>query len=159
MRLYTVTFAAATLPATNPIDVFAITPAAQKPVAFVGLTIDNVGIGADAGDAQEELLSVAVIRGFTSVGSGGATPTPAPVQTADVAAGFTAHTNDTTVATTGTSVNVIEIGWNVRVPLREFWPIELCPTASVTNTTMLVRIQAGGADTISYNGTLWVAEL
>lgn len=158
-RLYAVTFTAATLPATNALDVFEISPADDKPVRFAGLTLDNVGVAADAGDAQEELLSVAVIRGYTSSGSGGSTPTPVPLDPNSAAAAFTAETNNTTVANTGTTTTPAAFGWNVRVPLREFWPEELQPQASQANTTMVVRIAAGGADTISFNGTLYVVEL
>lgn len=158
MRVYTVPLAAATLPATNAFDLFELTPADDKPIALLGLTIDNVGIAADAGDAQEELLAVNIYRGFTTSGSGGSSPTIYPVQTADASAGFTAEAANTTVATTS-GVIIIPLGWNVRVPMREFWPIELCPTASQANTTLVVRIAAGGADAITINACAWVAEL
>lgn len=159
MRIYTVTFAAGTIPATNALDLFEVTPADDKPVALLGLLLDNVGVSADAGDAQEELLGLTVVRGYTASGSGGSAPTPAPLNPADTAAGFTAETLNTTVATTGTAVTLAAFGWNVRVPCREFWPQELWPVAGQGNTTIIVRLAAGGADTISANGTLYVAEL
>lgn len=159
MRVYAVTFAAGTIPATNALDLFELTPATNKPIALLGLTLDNVGVAADAGDAQEELLGLTVVRGYTASGSGGSAPTPAPLVFNDTAAAFTAETLNTTVANTGTAVTLAAFGWNVRVPCREFWPQELWPHASAANTTIVVRLAAGGVDTISANGTLYVAEL
>ena len=159
LRTYTVTFAAGTIPATNALDLFEITPADDKPVYLLGLTLDNVGVAADAGDAQEELLGLTVVRGYTVSGSGGSAPTPAPLGSSiDTAAGFTAETLNTTVANTGSNVTLLAFGWNVRVPLREFWPQEIWPGASQANTTIVVRLAAGGGDAITANGTLYVAE-
>lgn len=158
MRVYTVPLAAATLPATNPWDVFQITPAANKPVALLGMTIDNVGIAVSAGDAHEQLLAVNIYRGFTVAGSGGSTPTIYPVQRNDAAAGFTVTAGNTTVATTSGTI-ITAIGWNDRVPLREFWPMELCVTASASDTTLVIRIAANGASSVSLNANIWVAEL
>jgi beta-lactamase superfamily II metal-dependent hydrolase len=42
--------------------------------------------------------------------------------------------------------------------MREFWPLELCANADQNNTSLVVRIAAGGADSILINGCLWVAE-
>jgi hypothetical protein len=150
MRIYTVTFSAGVIPATNSLDLFEITPASNKPVAF---------LGADAGDAQEELLGITVVRGHITSGSGGSAPTPVPLNPNSAAAGFTAETLNTTLASGGTAAVVAAFGWNIRVPLREFWPQELWPVASAANTTMVVRLATGGADTITANGTLYVAEL
>lgn len=158
LRVYTVNFVAQTIPATNALDFFEITPADDKMVRILGLSIDNVGVAADAGDAQEELLSVGIYRGYTVSGSGGAAPTPFALDRNASAAGFTAETMNTTVATTS-GVIAVAFGWNVRIPLREFWPEELQVGASQADTTLVVRLAAGGADTISANGCLWVAEI
>lgn len=157
-RVYSVIFENVAV-GTAAQDLFEITPADDKPVALLGLTLDNVGGTADAGDAQEELIRLSIIRGFTASGSGGSAPTPAPLNHIDTAAGFTAEVNNTTVATTGTSVILAAFGWNVRVPLREFWPQELWPMASQANTTILVRSGSTLADAITMSGTLFVAEL
>lgn len=161
MRVYTVPFLSQNLPATNPIDLWDIAPATNKPVALLGISLDNVGIGADAGDAQEELLPISIVRGLATVGSGGAAATPVAVQENDVAASFTARTNDTVVAVVGagSTVNLGGLGWNERVPMREFWPMELCFTCSAALTRIVVRITTAGADPLTISGTLWVAEL
>lgn len=161
MRVYTVPFLSQNLPATNPIDLWDIAPATNKPIVLLGISLDNVGIAADAGDAQEELLPIQIVRGFATVGSGGASATSMPVQENDTAASFTARTCDTTVAVVGAgATNVIGgLGWNVRVPLREFWPLELCPTCSAAQTRMVVKLTAAGGDAITISGTAWVGEL
>lgn len=158
-RLYTVSFENVAITAAQ--DLFMIAPATNKPVLLYGLTIDNVGGTADAGDAQEELLRVLIARGYATVGSGGSSFTPTPVHSvAGAAAGFTARTNDTTVAVVGggTVVNVAALGWNVRVPLREFWPEEASVGCSATDTRIVVRLVSTVNDSIAVSGTLYVCE-
>lgn len=155
-RFYTVVFENVTVSAAQ--DFFEITPADDKPIALVGLTLDNVGGTADAGDVQEELLRLLIRRGHTVSGSGGSTPTPGTIRANTAAAGFAAEVNNTTIANTGTTVDVMALGWNVRVPLREFWPEELCPTATQVNTSIVVRLLSTPADAISMSGTLYVVE-
>src|SRR4051812_49351205 len=108
-RLYTVEFNAVSVSAAQ--DLFEITPADDIPLIIHGLF---VGQYSDAGDAQAELLSWRIIRGFPSSGSGGNSATPVPVRRGDAAAGFTAEINNTTVATTGTTKNVHSDAWNVQ---------------------------------------------
>jgi hypothetical protein len=156
-RIYTVVFDNVAV-GTAAQDLFELTPADDKPVYLMGLSLDNVGGTADAGDAQEELIRITIIRGFTASGSGGSTPTPQPLNFADAAAGFAAEVNNTTVATTGTSTTLWAGGWNVRIPLREFWPEELMPQAGQGNTTIVVRSPNTLADAITCSGTLYVCE-
>jgi hypothetical protein len=80
------------------------------------------------------------------------------LRSGDAAAGFTAEVNNTTVATAGTAINLKALGWNVRVPLREFWPEELWPGVSQADTMIVVRLVVGPADAVSVSGTLYVAE-
>lgn len=157
MRIYTVPFVAVSIAAQQ--DLFEITPADDKPCAVIGLTLDNVGVAADAGDAQEELLAVNIIRGFTTSGSGGTAPTPSPTSTNDTAAGFTAEVNNTTVATTGTTVTLWPLGWNTRVPLREFLAQEFWLYVAQPSTTLVVRLASTPSDAFLASGALWVAEL
>lgn len=157
MRMYTVQFDNVSVSAAQ--DLFEITPADDKPVYIAGLTLDNVGGVNDSGDAQEELLRLAIIRGFTASGSGGSAPTPVVCLPNDTAAGFTAEVNNTTVATTGSTTQPWALGWNPRVPLREFLPMEYWIGASQANTTMVVRLVTAPADAFSCSGTLWVAEI
>jgi hypothetical protein len=142
-------------------DLFMIAPATNKPCVVLGLTIDNVGGTADAGDAQEELLRIQIARGYATVGSGGSSVTPTKLQSSVVtAAGFTARVNDTTVAVVGagTVETLPALGWNVRVGLREFWPEECCPGVSAAETRLVVRLVAAPADSLQVSGTLYVCE-
>jgi hypothetical protein len=156
-RVYTVPFENVTVSASQ--DFFEISPADDRPVALMGLTLDNVGGTSDAGDAQEEFLRLLIRRGHTTSGSGGTTPTPGALNPLDAAAGFAAEVNNTTIASVGTTVDLVPLGWNVRVPLREFWPEELWPRATQANTTIVVRMLSTPADPLSVSGCLYVVEL
>ena len=158
-RKYVVPFTAVAITAVQ--DLFDIAPATNKPCVVYGLTLDNVGGTADAGDAQEECLRVEIIRGLATVGSGGSSVTPTKVDSSAVAAaGFTARVNDTTVAVVGggTQENGPSLGWNVRVPLREFWPEEACMGCSAAETRIVVRLNLAPNDSINVSGTLYVCE-
>ena len=155
-RIYTVVFENVTVSASQ--DLFELTPADDKPILLMGLTLDNVGGTADAGDAQEEMLRLLIRRGHTVSGSGGSTPTPTPVLTGNPASGFTSEVNNTTIANTGTTKDLWAGGWNVRVPLREFWPEELMLGAAQGDTTIVVRLLSTPADALSVSGTLYVVE-
>jgi hypothetical protein len=156
-RMYTVTFENVTVSAAQ--DLFEISPADDKPVLLMGLTLDNVGGTADAGDAQEELVRLLVRRGHTVSGSAGSSFTPVALPSAaGAAAAFGAEINNTTIANTGTTKDLVAFGWNTRVPLREFWPEEIMPGASQADTTIVVRLLSTPADAFSVSGTLYVIE-
>lgn len=156
-RMYSVVFDNVSVSAAQ--DLFELTPADDKPILIHGLILSNVGGTADAGDAQEELLRLSIIRGFTTSGSGGSAPTPAPVVPNDGAAGFTAEVNNTTVANTGTTTTQYCDGWNIRIPYQQFWTPETRPMATQGNTTIVVRLVTAPADAVSCSGTLYVEEL
>jgi hypothetical protein len=152
-RVYTVVFQAVAITASQ--DLFEISPADDKPVQFLGLFLAQ---STDFGDAQDEVLRWSVIRGFTSSGSGGTAPTPRATKRSDAAAGFAAEVNNTTKATTGTTNILHADGFNVRVGCAFWWTPETTPEASQADTTMVVRLEAAPADSITFDGTLYVAE-
>lgn len=154
-RVYTVQFENVSVSAIQ--DFFEIRPASNKPVDIIGLFLSQAG-AADVGDAQEECLRIAIIRGFTSSGSGGSTPTPAPVKRTDAAAGFAAETNNTTVATTGTTVQTHSDSFNVRIGYQNWWPPGTETDCTATDTSVVVRLIAAPADAILLTGTLYVQE-
>jgi len=156
-RLYTVTFDNVSCTAAQ--DFFEFTPADDKPIELVALHLSQNGVS-DVGDAAEELLTVQVIRGYTTSGSGGSAPTPVPVKSSiDTAAGFTAEVNNTTVANTGTAVIIDERNFNVRAGMDYIWPPGMEPGASQANTTMCIRLVRAPADAITLCGTAYVREL
>lgn len=154
-RVYTVQFDNVSVSAIQ--DLFEITPADDKPVDLLAIYLSQTGV-ADVGDANEECLPFQVIRGYTTSGSGGSAPTPAPVDPVDTAAGFSAEVNNTTVATSGTAVIVHSDNFNVRVGAQVLWPEGCEPKASQANTTIVVRLTRAPADAITLSGTLYVRE-
>lgn len=158
-RLYVVEFHAVSIAAQQ--DLFYLKPAADKIIWVEDIVLNNVGGTADAGDAQEEMLSIEIIRlpSTVTVGSGGSSVTPTPVAMNDAAAGFTARTNDTTKATTsGTALNVRSDGWNVRVPYLYPPAPEDVPLAA-NPTALVVRLNTTPADALTCSGTVLVREL
>lgn len=152
-RQYSVSFSAVAVTAAQ--DLFEITPADDKPVKIRGLFI---GQSSDAGDAQDELLQVSIIRGHTTSGSGGSAATARPLSSIDAAAGFAAEVNNTTVASAGTGVTLHTDTFNVRAGYQLWFPPECCPMASQADTTIVVRITAP-ADSLTMSGTLYVEEM
>lgn len=160
MRIYTVTFKAVAI--TGVVDLFNLKPAADIPIKLHGFELSNVGGTADAGDTQEELLRVEVMRYPATVtdGSGGSTPTPRPLLPNDVAASFVARTNDTTPATTsGTVADIHATGMNVRVNTPYIYTPELRPVAAANTTRLIVKLNLAPNDSINISGTAWVEEL
>lgn len=154
-RIYAVTFDGVAV--TSSVDFFEISPASNKPISIVGLLLSQ---STELGDAEEEILRVKIIRGFTASGSGGSSATPVPVNNSiDTAAGFTAETNNNTVANTGTSVDLFSHAFNIRAGLEHYFPPECRPGASAGNTTIVVRLMSTPSDSITMNGTLYVEEL
>ena len=152
-RIYTVTFSAVAVSAAQ--DLFELTPAANRPIEIVGI---ELGQTSDTGDAQDEQLQISIIRGHTTGGSGGSSPTPAPLSPLDAAAGFTAEANNTTIASSGTTATLHVGVWNVRAGYINWLPEEARPTATAANTSLVVR-QTAPADSITMSGTLYVREL
>lgn len=108
-RIYSVVIDDVAVSATQ--DLFALKTSANVPILIHECVI---GQRTDVGNAAEELLRVKVIRGHTTLGSGGSTPTPTPRDSGDSAAVTTAHANDTTPASAGTAVTWRAETWNDR---------------------------------------------
>ena len=152
-RVYAIPFAAVAITAAQ--DLVEISPADDKPIELIGW---HLGQTSDAGDAQDEQLQLTVIRGHTSSGSGGHSATPAPLNPGDAAASFAAEINNTTIASSGTTVTLFASAWNVRAGSDVWLPEDVRPRASQGNTTLVVRMSAP-ADSITANGVFWVREL
>lgn len=143
---FSVSFAAVAMSAAQ--DVFELVAPTNKRLYLRKIM---VGQYSDFGDAQAELISVQIIRGYTVTGSGGSAPTPAAfVPTATSSA--TVAVNNTTVATGGTAVVLVADTWNVAAgwlwsPAPE--EVIVIPAA----TRVVVRITAP-TDAVTANGTL-----
>lgn len=154
-RMYAVTFENVAVTAAQ--DFFEISPADDKPVLIHAVHLAQYS---DTGDAAEEILRVTIKRGHTSSGSGGSAFTPLPLQSsAGVAAGAAAEINNTTIASAGTAVALHADTFNIRTGW-VFIPTPECrPGASQANTTIVVRLEAAPADSLSMSGTLIFEEL
>lgn len=153
-RIYTVSFTGVTVTLAD--DLFEITPADDKPCQIIGLFI---GQSSDPGDAQAEQTGYRIIRGHTTSGSGGTSTTPVRSGGSGAAAGFTAETCNTTPASGGTTVDLHAgvINWQAGEYL---WLPEGCEWgASQADTTLVVRLIAAPADSLTVSGTLYVREL
>lgn len=137
-------------------DLFELTPADDKPIRVLAINIHQTS---DVGDAQEEIISLVWIRGHTTSGSGGSTPTPRPCNPSDAAAGFTVEAGNTTVASAGTGVNLPRHGLNVRGGLERPYTPEEIPEASQANTLLVLRLAAAPTDSLTIGGSILVEEL
>ena len=113
------------IPFTATLSAAAVTAAAHdmlwlKASTNVSCAVRRIFVGqySDVGDAMAEMLSIQVIRGYTTSPTGGAAITPAPLDGRRPAfgalgAGEECRGNDTTLATTGTPEIIIAETFNV----------------------------------------------
>lgn len=153
-RPYVVTWDAATA-VTTAIDIFEILPADDKPVFLDELKIWQTS---DVKDAEEEILQIQIISGYTTSGSGGASATVGK-DPGDSAASFTAECRNTTLASVGTAYIRHADGWNIRSPY--IWT----PTSArwvpygTQAAPLYVRLPAAPTDSLTMNAEIKVREL
>jgi hypothetical protein len=158
-RIYTVPYQGTVTAAGGDTELFELVPAAGKQIRLRGLKLSQ---WSEVGDAQEEGLRISILRmtATVTVGSGGSAVTPVPVHGNDPASGFSARSNDTTVATTSGSTTIIEeFAWNVRnSPFETWWPDgDFAPDAKNAEY-LIVRMQTTLADDASFAITAYVEE-
>lgn len=140
---------------TVAVDLVELTPADDKPIRVLETHILQT---TELGDAAEEIIGLLWVRGHTTSGSGGSTSTPRPNNRTEVAAGFTAEIFNTTAASAGTTNNLTRTGWNVRIPTSEIRAPERGPSASQADTTLVLRLAAAPADSVTISGCLLIEE-
>lgn len=154
MRRYWIDLTATAV--TVAADLLEITPATNKPVKIISVNLFQT---TDLGDAAEEIIGLLWVRGHTTSGSGGSSPTPRPCDRSGASAGFTCEVFNTTQASAGTTHNLAREGWNIRVPyIRPFVPEEQV-TATAADTTLILRMAAAPADSITISGSICVEEM
>lgn len=158
-RIYSVAWQGTVTNAGGDQDLIEILPADDKPAKLRGFVLGQIS---EVGDGAEEGVRVSVMRLPATVtsGSGGSSPTPVPVDSADSAAGAAVEVNNTTVATTSsTAVTLAEFGWNLRnSPFDFWWPDErFCPKAK-QGEALVVRLQTTVADDITGQFTFFLEE-
>ena len=150
-RLYTVEFEEVTWTnAQGDIDIFSLDAGADLPIELVEVHLSQ---RSDLGDANEEGLRLRFIRGHTTVGSGGVAATARPASAADSASGATVRTNDTTIASAGTAVNLWSDDWNIHGPF-DWGPRPQGMGFWTSGTSLLVvRLLAAVTDDVIASGT------
>lgn len=113
MAVFTATFNAVAITAAQ--DLFEIVASSTRRIVIHEMAI---GQYTDFGDAAAEILSVLIMRGHTTTGSGGSAVTPANVRSNSGAESCTATVakNNTTVATGGSPETLRAEAWNVQAP-------------------------------------------
>ena len=153
-RIYTINLSPTAI--TVAADLVEISPADDLPVLIHGFRVWQT---TDTGDAAEELITLSWIRGYTTSGSGGSAGTAVAKNHRDAAAGFACEVGNTTAATTGTAVTAYSTGWNVRAPLEVVFTPEQRIRADQGNTTILLRMGAAPADSLTIGVSVDVEEL
>lgn len=151
-RIYTVTISGVASPAAA-FDFLELVSAAAKPCRINRIRIAQTS----EPTTEEEQLALTIIRGHATSGSGGdTTPDGGPLCSTDTAAGFTAETMNTTIASTGTPINLIEDAWNTRAGLDLAFAPDEAPW-SVNGQILVVRSGAP-ADAVTIRATFWIEE-
>jgi hypothetical protein len=152
-RIYTLTVSGVASPATA-FDLLEISPAANKPVRIRRIRIAQTSEPI----TEEEQLALTVIRGHTTSGSGGdTTPDGGPLKASDAAAGYTAETMNTTIASAGTPVNLVEDAWNTRAGYDLAFAPEEGPEC--INGVLIVIRSGAPTDALTIRATIWCEEL
>ena len=137
-------------------DLFSLLPATDKPVKLHACYISQTS---DAKDAEEELLLISVVRGNTTVGSGGAAATGEGLgSTNEAADGASIRVNDTVEASVGTEVELHLESWNIR----QTWIYHPAPEdrPGVENDEFIcIRLLDAPADALTTSGTLVYEEI
>lgn len=158
-RIYTVAWTGTVTAAGGDVDWLEVLPGDDKPIKLRGLKFGQIS---EVGDTAEEGLEIAIIRLPATVtsGSGGSSATPAPLDSADVAAGCTCETNNTTVATTSsTAVTLEEMGWNNRNgPFETWWPDPMFAPKVKQGEGLVIRQKTTLADDMTFAFTAYIEE-
>ena len=144
--------------ADGTLDLWELDAAQDKPIKIKGLIID-IASSADVAAGEEEVLRFKVIRGHTTIGSGGTAVTPRPCNVNDAAAGFTSDIDNTTIASAGSGVDIGAFTVPVHLGGREIWLPDDCEWETDDGEGLLVvRLMAAVTDDLEVNSTIWVEE-
>lgn len=135
-------------------DVFAIVAPGNRRVRIREVLISQY---TDFGDAAAEIISVLIVRGYTTAGTGGSVVTPRNLDPTGGGAGASVRANDTSVATTGTAEVLRATSWNIQSEWL-YIPDQSERAILRPNQRLVVRITAP-ADSITMNATLVFEEI
>lgn len=149
-RMYSVIFEKVAVTAAQ--DLFEINAPADSSVILHSVYISQ---DSEEGDAESELVSIIIHRGSTS-GSGGTTPTAAPLSLGDSAFGGTVEVNNTTQSTEGTILHADSM--NLQLPYIYMPTPETRITISPSDR-LIIELQDVVADSVTMSGTAVIEEI
>lgn len=153
-RVYTVHLAPTAI--TVAADLVEIQAADDKPIIIHGFRVWQT---TDLGDAAEEIIGLAWVRGNTTTGSGGnASVASTPKNPSDASSGAAVETANTTQASAGTAATCYSTGWNVRAPLEVVFTPEQRIVATQASLLCL-RLLAAPADSLTIGASVDYEEL
>lgn len=146
-RMYSAVFEEVAVSAVQ--DLFEIVAPADCAVVIHGFEISQ------SSDTDSEMLNLLVHRGSTS-GSGGSTPTPAPMMVGDAAFGGTCEANNTSQSTEGTHLHAacfnVLTGY-IWMPTPETRPV-LSPSGR-----LIIELQTTPGDALTMSGVAYFEEI
>lgn len=155
-RMYSMSFEGAAITNANgDYDYFEIDPAADKPVVIHAV---YVSFYSETGDAAEEIIRWGIVRGNATSGS---TPNNSNVRAlspADAAFSGTGEALNSTIASTGTPINLHADAFNVRIGLVYVPTPEMRPSSAGADL-ICVRQFSTVTDDANANGTIYFEEL
>lgn len=156
-RIYSASYSGTITAAGGDTDLMEFLPAANKPIKLRGIEISQIS---EVGDAQEEGLRITVKRLAATVTSGnGSAVTPAPMDSADIAAGCAVEANGATVATTsGATTTLIDKGWNNRASFEWWAPDDRFAPKAKNGEALVIRMETTLADDMTAQITAWFEE-
>ncbi len=153
-RCYTVNFTPTSV--TVAVDLVALVAADDIPIAIRAIRVWQTS---DVSDAQDEVITLNVVRGNTTPGSGGAgAGTQILKKPKDAAASFTSRVGDTTAASAGTAVIPYSTGWNVRAPFEMTFTEDQMVGTDQGTGFLVLRLGAAPADAITIGASVDVWE-
>ena len=153
-KIYSAEFADVAVTAAQ--DLFSLLVGDDEPIHLLGCIISQ---NTDVGDAEAESLTIKIIRGWGTVGSGGTAPTPNNLDGKGGAATTTVRANDTTEASAGSPLDMHSECWNIAVPWI-YMPIpELRIRVDQGDDLLSVSLITVPNDSITVSGVIYWEEI
>lgn len=163
MTVYTATFSGITLTSAGGTqDLFELVPNATTRLRILEV---ELGQYTDFGDAQAEIVSLLIMRGHTTSGSGGSSVTPGNLDPYSRASVTTVERNNTTLATGGSPVTLLASTWHIQAGF--LWrppedPKLIAHRRQIIvqpSQRLVVRMNSALADDVTANGTVTFEEI
>ncbi len=155
-RFFTVEFESQTITvAGTDFDIFELVPGTDCVLVIHEI---RLMVSSETGDAAEEILPIKLVRGHT-VSSNGAATTPALLDSKGSVAVSTAEVIGSTIASSGTPIDLLVDGFNVRTGWLYLPTPELRAKIDESDSRLVVRLPNTVLDDLTLSGTLTFEEL